>query len=476
MATARILIVDDEESTRELFAELLQRWGYDVDETADGHGALKIAAETHPDVIISDLVMPKLDGLALVRALREEQPDTPVVIITGKGTIDAAVEAVREGVFDFVEKPLDPARLKVILQRALEKKQTLHEMQVLRRRLGQVDSGVGLVGNSPPMRRAMELMEKVAPSKASVVITGQSGTGKEMVARAIHQLSPRRDRPFIAINCSAIPASLIESEMFGHERGAFTGADQRRLGAWELADGGTLFLDEVGEIPIELQAKFLRVLEEERLRRLGGKSEIMVDVRVISATNRDLKEEIKRARFREDLYFRLNVFHIGLAPLKERKDDIPVLVQHFIDRFSRDAGKKLQGVTPQAMKRLTDYAWPGNIRELRNTLERAVILCGADVIDTEHLPSELAAGGGESAYLKLPYGLPLREIEKEYILATLTRLTNNKARTAQALGISEKTLYNKLYRYSGRPPRREDEGDEDLEPGGTGEIKVTGIG
>jgi len=476
MATARILIVDDEESTRELFAELLQRWGYDVDETADGHGALKIAAETHPDVIISDLVMPKLDGLALVRALREEQPDTPVVIITGKGTIDAAVEAVREGVFDFVEKPLDPARLKVILQRALEKKQTLHEMQVLRRRLGQVDSGVGLVGNSPPMRRAMELMEKVAPSKASVVITGQSGTGKEMVARAIHQLSPRRDRPFIAINCSAIPASLIESEMFGHERGAFTGADQRRLGAWELADGGTLFLDEVGEIPIELQAKFLRVLEEERLRRLGGKSEIMVDVRVISATNRDLKEEIKGARFREDLYFRLNVFHIGLAPLKERKDDIPVLVQHFIDRFSRDAGKKLQGVTPQAMKRLTDYAWPGNIRELRNTLERAVILCGADVIDTEHLPSELAAGGGESAYLKLPYGLPLREIEKEYILATLTRLTNNKARTAQALGISEKTLYNKLYRYSGRPPRREDEGDEDLEPGGTGEIKVTGIG
>ncbi len=475
MAKARILIVDDEESTRELFAELLQRWGYEVDQTADGHAALKIAAESRPDVIISDLVMPKLDGLALVRALREEQPDTPVVIITGKGSIDAAVEAVREGVFDFVEKPLDPARLKVILQRALEKKETLHEMQVLRRRLGQVDAGVGLVGSSPPMRKAMELVEKVAPSKASVVITGQSGTGKEMVARAIHQLSPRRDKPFIAINCSAIPATLIESEMFGHERGAFTGADQRRLGAWELADGGTLFLDEVGEIPIELQAKFLRVLEEERLRRLGGKSEIMVDVRVISATNRDLKEEIKACRFREDLYFRLNVFHINLAPLKERREDIPVLVQHFIDRFSRDAGKKLQGVSQQGMKLLTDYAWPGNIRELRNTLERAVILCGTGAIDPEHLPSELAAGGGESAYLKLPYGLPLREIEKEYILATLSRLQNNKARTAQALGISEKTLYNKLYRYSGRGPRREDEIDE----GGHAippEIKVTGIG
>ena len=475
MAKARILIVDDEESTRELFAELLQRWGYDVDQTADGHAALKIAAETRPDVIISDLVMPKLDGLALVRALREEQPDTPVVIITGKGSIDAAVEAVREGVFDFVEKPLDPARLKVILQRALEKKETLHEMQVLRRRLGQVDSGVGLVGNSPPMRRAMELVEKVAPSKASVVITGQSGTGKEMVARAIHQLSPRRDRPFIAINCSAIPSTLIESEMFGHERGAFTGADQRRLGAWELADGGTLFLDEVGEIPIELQAKFLRVLEEERLRRLGGKSEISVDVRVISATNRDLKEEIKSGRFREDLYFRLNVLHIPLSPLKERREDIPLLVQHFIDRFSREGGKKLAGLTPQATKVLSEYAWPGNIRELRNTLERAVILCGSAAIDVEHLPAEMAVGGGESAYLKVPFGLPLREVEKEYILSSLGRMQNNKARTAQALGISEKTLYNKLYRYSGKGPRSKDDAyDDDCDEDGPPEAKATG--
>ncbi len=467
MPKARILIVDDEESTRELFAELLQRWGYEVDQTADGHGALKLAAETHPDVIISDLVMPKLDGLSLVRALREEQPDTPVVIITGKGTIDAAVEAVREGVFDFVEKPLDPARLKVILTRALETKETLHEMQVLRRRLGQMDASVGLVGSSPPMRRAMELMEKVAPSKASVVITGQSGTGKEMVARAIHQLSP---------HCSAIPATLMESEMFGHERGAFTGADQRRLGCWELADGGTLFLDEVGEIPVELQSKFLRVLEEERLRRLGGKSEITVDVRVISATNRDLKEEIKGQRFREDLFFRLNVFHINLAPLKERREDIPVLVQHFIEKFSKEGGKKLQGVSPTAMKLLSDYGWPGNIRELRNTLERAVILCGSELIEPEHLPAELASGGGESAYLKLPYGLPLREIEKEYILATLHRLQNNKARTAQALGISEKTLYNKLYRYSGRGPRKDEEVEEDAPSEAPASVKATGIG
>ena len=308
------------------------------------------------------------------------------------------------------------------------------------------------------------MVEKVAPSKASVVITGQSGTGKEMVVRAIHQLSPRKDKPFIAINCSAIPSGLMESEMFGHERGAFTGADQRRLGSWELADGGTLFLDEVGEIPIELQAKFLRVLEEERLRRLGGKSEIAVDVRVISATNRDLKEEIKAGRFREDLYFRLNVFHIPLAPLKERREDIALLVQHFIDRFSREGGKRVQGVSPQAVKLLQEYAWPGNIRELRNTLERAVILCGPGMIDVEHLPAELATGGGESAYLKLPFGLPLREVEKEYILNSLSRLQNNKARTAQALGISEKTLYNKLYRYSGKAPRGKDDDYGEADP------------
>src|SRR5438132_2190645 len=458
---ARILVVDDDASTREVFGELLQRWGYDVEQTSDGHNALKLISELHPDVIISDLVMPKLDGLALTRALREESPETPVIIITGKGSIDAAVEAVREGVFDFVEKPLDPARLKVILQRALEKRETEHEMHVLRRRLGQVDAGVGLIGQSPAMRRVMDLVAKVAPSKASVVIGGQSGTGKEMVARAVHQLSPRRDKAFIAINCSAIPAGLMESEMFGHERGAFTGADQRRLGAWELADGGTLFLDEIGDLPIELQAKFLRVLEDERLRRLGGKSEISVDVRVISASNRDLKEEIKAGRFREDLYFRLNVFQIPLSPLKERRDDIPLLVQHFIDRFGREGGKKLAGETPQAMKILCEYGWPGNIRELRNTLERAVILCGGGIIDVEHLPAELAVGGGESAYLKLPFGLPLREVEKEYILSSLGRMQNNKARTAQALGISEKTLYNKLYRYSGKGPRPKEPYDED---------------
>ena len=467
---ARILVVDDEAETREVFSELLMHWGYDVLQTSDGHEALKIASERRPDVIVTDLVMPKLDGLQLMRAIREEQPETPVVIITGRGTIDAAVEAIREGVFDFVEKPLEPARLRVILQRALEKKQTQHEVHVLRRRLAQMGDGTsGLIGASPPMRRVLELVQKVAPSKASVVITGQSGTGKEMVARAIHQLSDRRDKPFVGINCSAIPASLMESELFGHERGAFTGAEARRLGCWELAEGGTLFLDEIGEVPIELQAKLLRVLEEQKLRRLGGKSEISVDVRVISATNRDLKEEIKNGRFREDLYFRLNVFNLELSPLKERREDIAVLAQHFLDKFSREGGKKVQGVSPAALQLLQDYAWPGNIRELRNTLERAVILCSTGTVDVEDLPPDLARnpGGSDSAFLKLPLGLPLRDVEKEYVMASLTRLQNNKARTAQGLGISEKTLYNKLHRWAGTQPRSKEQGglaDDDEVP------------
>jgi DNA-binding NtrC family response regulator len=465
-SNARILVVDDERETREVFAELLEHWGFEVDQTSDGHEALKLAGERRPDVIVSDLVMPKLDGLALVRALRDELPDTPVVIITGRGTIDAAVEAIREGVFDFVEKPLEPARLRVILQRALEKRQTQLEVQLLRRRLSQMgDDTVGLIGESPPMRRAFELSQKVAPSKASVVITGQSGTGKEMVARAIHRLSERRERPFIGINCSAIPASLMESELFGHERGAFTGADQRRQGCWELAEGGTLFLDEVGEIPLELQAKFLRVLEEGKLRRLGGKSEIAVDVRVISATNRDLRTEIKAGRFREDLYFRLNVFNIDLAPLKERREDIPLLAQHFLDKFAPQAGKRIQGISQPALQLLCGWSWPGNIRELRNTIERAVILCGGGQIEAGDLPPDLTnAPANESAQLKLPLGMPLREVEREYVMATLHRSGNNKARTAAVLGISEKTLYNKLHRWAGTTPQPREGHDENDDP------------
>ena len=304
MTGARILVVDDETAILEALAEMLGLWGHKVETAGDGTDALKKAAEFRPDVVLSDLAMPETDGLWLLRALKDDLPDCPVIFLTGRATIDAAVAAIREGAYDFIEKPVDPARLKVCIDRALEKKETLREVQVLRRKLKQMGA-TDFIGASAAMRRVFELIEKVAPAKASVAITGESGTGKEMVARSIHNLSPRRDKPFIAINCASIPATLMESELLGHERGAFTGADQRRPGVFELAHGGTLFLDEVGEIPVELQAKLLRVLEEGRLRRLGGKTEIEVDVRVLCATNRDLKAEILGVS-EKTLYNKLN--------------------------------------------------------------------------------------------------------------------------------------------------------------------------
>ena len=444
----RLLIVDDETDSRDALSELADRWGYEVQTAGDGTEALRRAIEWHPDVILTDLVMPNMDGLWLLRALRAELPDCPVVLLTGRGTVQTAVQAIKEGAYDFIEKPLEISRLRVVLDRALEKKETMREVQLLRRRLAALAPGTDMIGSGPAMQRVFELVQKVAPANASVVITGESGTGKEIVARAIHSLSSRKERPFVALNCGAIPATLIESELFGYERGAFTGADQRRLGNFELAHGGTLFLDEIGELPLEMQGKFLRVLEERRFRRLGGKSEVEVDVRVICATNRDLKEEIKKGRFREDLYFRLHVFTIHLPPLKERREDVPLLVHHFIEKFNAETGKHVQGTSPGAMSVLQGYAWPGNIRELRNTVERAMILTDGDTIDEEHLPPDVRPSHGEAAVLRVPLGVQLRDVEKDYILASLQRNGGNKARTAEMLGISEKTLYNKLNRYA----------------------------
>jgi len=448
LGSARILAVDDELDTRVALEEMLELWGHRTQTAEDGTEALRKAVEFRPDVVLSDLAMPESDGLSLLRALKEEMPDCPVIFLTGRGTIDLAVAAIREGAYDFIEKPIDSARLKTCIERALEKKDTMREVQLLRRKLKQLGA-TDFLGHSTPMRKVFDLIEKVAPAKASVAITGESGTGKEMVARAIHNLSLRREKPFIAINCASIPATLMESEIFGHERGAFTGADQRRPGVFELAHGGTLFLDEVGEIPVELQAKLLRVLEEGRLRRLGGKVELEVDVRVLCATNRDLKAEIKAVRFREDLFFRLNVFQVALPPLRERREDIPILVQHFVEKFNADSGKRVSGVHPDALEVLRHHEWPGNIRELKNAVERAVILCDGELILREHLPPDMSLKGGtEKQAFRLPFGLTLDLVEKEYILASLTRHGGNKARTAESLGVSEKTLYNKLNRYA----------------------------
>jgi DNA-binding NtrC family response regulator len=454
----RVLIVDDEIDSRDALAELTGRWGYDVQSASDGTEALRRAIEWHPDVILTDLVMPNMDGLWLLRALRAELPECPVVLLTGRGTIQTAVQAIKEGAYDFIEKPLEVPRLRIVLERALEKKETMREVQLLRRRLAALAPGTDVVGTGPAMQKVFDLVKKVAPSNASVVITGESGTGKEVVARAIHNLSPRKEKPFVALNCSAIPATLIESELFGYERGAFTGADQRRLGNFELAHSGTLFLDEIGDLPLELQAKFLRVLEERKIRRLGGRGEVEVDVRVICATNRDLKEEIRRGRFREDLFFRLHVFTVLLPPLKERREDIPLLVHHFIEKYNGETGKHVQGVSPGALATLQGYAWPGNIRELRNTVERAMILADGDVIGEEHLPPDMQASRPEAAMLRVPLGIPLDKVEKEYILASLQKNGGNKARTAESLGVSEKTLYNKLNRYAAEARERAGEG------------------
>lgn len=450
----KILVVDDDRDSRAAMAQLATQWGYRVASAPDGQEALALARGSRPDVILTDLIMPTMGGMNLLQSLKEAQPDCVVVIVTGQGSIDTAVEAIRCGAYDYIEKPLEPPRLRLLLQRALEKKRTEHEVESLRQVVRRLGPGGKFVGQSEAMRRVLELVQKVAPSKASVIVTGQSGTGKEMVARAIHQLSPRRDKPFVAINCSAIPPSLMESEIFGAEKGAFTGADQRRLGQFELADEGTLFLDEIGELPHELQAKFLRVLEEERLRRLGGKGEVEVDVRVLCATNLDLKEEVRAGRFREDLFFRLNVFQIHLPPLRERAEDVPLLAAHFVAKFDRESGRRIQGIESRAMELLKAYSWPGNIRELRNALERAVILTDGAQIGPDHLPPEIAGAAVAAEAIRLPLGRPMAEMERAYILGTLAKNGGNRTRTAALLGISEKTLYNRLKEY------REAEGNQ----------------
>jgi len=444
----RLLIVDDEQDGRSALAELAGRWGLETREAEGGREGLAAARAWHPDLILSDLVMPDSDGLWLLKALRAEAPECPVILLTGRGTIQLAVQAIQAGAWDFIEKPVDPQRLRLVLERAVEKRETQREVQQLRSSLAALAPGVDLVGASPAMASVMELVRKVAPSNASVVVGGESGTGKELVARAIHALSPRRDRPFVALNCSAIPATLIEAELFGSEKGAYTGADQRRLGCFELAHRGTLFLDEIGELPSELQSKFLRVLEERRLRRLGGRVEIEVDARVLCASHHDLREAARRGAFREDLYFRLGVFTVTLPPLRERREDVPSLVDHFIARFNAETGKRVRRVAPAALALLQAHAWPGNVRELRNAVERAVILAEGEELGLEHLPPDVLAADPEGAALRIPLGTPLDTVEREVIQATLRRAGGNKLRTATLLGISEKTLYNKLHRYA----------------------------
>ena len=427
----RVLVVDDEPSRKGL-RELLAKWGYLVDEAADGRAALEKARTFLPSVVVSDLVMPGLDGLGLLRALQDELPFASVIILTGHATVETAVAALKEGAYDYLTKPLDVPRLRILIQKALEKAQTTREVTLLRRTLKEVWGYGQLVGASPVMREVFGLLELAAPTSAPVLLSGESGTGKELAARTLHELSPRHRDPFVPVNCAAIPETLLESEIFGHEKGAFTGALERRVGCFELAHGGTIFLDEVAEMTPSTQAKFLRILQDGTLRRLGGKTEVAVDVRVVAATNKDPEKAIRDGALREDLYYRLNVFSISLPPLRERREDIPLLIRAFLDEFDAKYDKHVKAVDELVLEILRRHPWPGNVRELRNVIERAVIACAADVIAPAHLPAGLSnlADQGPADLIK-----------------TLAAVDRNKTRAAELLGISVKTLYNKLNQY-----------------------------
>ena len=445
----RILVVDDEAASRTGLQALLEREGYRVEAAATGAEALEKARTFRPAVVIADLVMPGMDGLELLRSLQEETPFAVTILLTGKGTIETAVQAMKAGAYDYLTKPVDLARLNLLLEKALDRARIGREVAILRRQAGAGDSPA-LLGGSPAIKAVLQQVEQVAASTAPVLVLGESGTGKELVARTLHALSPRARSSFVGVNCAAIPESLLESEIFGHEKGAFTGAVERRLGCFEMADGGTLLLDEVAEMHPAVQAKFLRVLEEGTFRRIGGKADIQVDVRVIAATNQDPDTAVRDGKLRADLFYRLNVFPIKLPPLRDRSEDIPMLAETFLQESSAKNGRAVKAITPKALQFLQQYAWPGNVRELRNVMERAVILADGETIEPSHLPEALRGpqnASGSVPTLTLPLGTTVEEAEKALILKSLELAGHNKTRAAEILGISVKTLHNKLSRY-----------------------------
>jgi DNA-binding NtrC family response regulator len=450
MSDQRVLIVDDEESARHGLSELVASWGYVTDTAGDGRAALQRVDEFMPLVVITDVIMPNLDGFQLLAHIRQDHPETSVILLTGQGSVDAAIRSVKdEGAFYYFEKPIETRKLQLVLKKAAEYSSARRENDMLRRQLREYGAFGDMVGSSDAMREVYTLIEQVAPSAVSVLVTGESGTGKEMVARTIHKLSPRSNQPFIAINCAAMPETLMESELFGHEKGAFTGAAERRIGCFELANNGTLLLDEIAEMPFLLQAKLLRVLEDKTVRRLGSAKETQVDVRVIAATNKDPVKAVQQATLRDDLLYRLNVITIKLPPLRDHRDDVPLLVQRMIDELSQRHHKSARLISTEAMESLLGHTWPGNIRELRNVIERAVVICESEQIESRHLPSHITQqeASPSADVVTIPVGTPLDEVERRVILSTLARTDYNKTRAADVLGISLKTLHNKLKAY-----------------------------
>jgi two-component system nitrogen regulation response regulator NtrX len=446
---ATLLIIDDEKSIRDALAQVFEYEGHEVHSASDGQEALTVAASRHPDVVFLDVKMPGMDGLEVLQRLREQDPAALVVMISGHGTIDTAVDATRKGAYDFLEKPLDTDRLLVTLRRALELRGLTASMQALR---NQVESRYQIVGNSFAVRQVLERVERVAPTDARVLITGENGTGKELVARAIHRLSPRSEGPFVEVNCAAIPSELIESALFGHIKGSFTGAVADRAGKFEQADGGTLFLDEIGDMSLAAQAKVLRALEQGVVTRVGGAKAIEVDVRVVAATNKDLQHEIQSGTFREDLFYRLNVVPIHIPGLRERREDIPMLVRHFTEQMTRADRVTPRAFTDEAVERLSNLEWPGNVRELRNTVERLLILSSGDTVTGEDvvlLVSGQDSGGGLGGQLlgADTFADFKDRAERAFILQKLRENDWNVAEAARRMEMPRSNLYKKIEKY-----------------------------
>jgi DNA-binding NtrC family response regulator len=447
-----ILVVEDKDSVRGMLAEALTAKGHDVDVARNGHSAIEKARQNRFDLVLTDLKLPEMDGLQVLSAVKENDPETTVIVMTAYGTIETAVEAMKKGAYDFLTKPLDPQHLGVLVDRALENRRLLAENSLLRKELADKLGCDRIIGTSAAMLEVERLVKKVAQSETTVLFLGESGTGKELLAAGVHYLSSRRDKPYITINCAAIPHELLENELFGSEQGAFTSSHRLKLGKFEIADGGTVFLDEIGDLNLALQSKLLRFLQEKTFERLGGTKQITVNVRVIAATNQDLKDAIAQKQFREDLYYRLSVFPIQIPPLRDRHEDIPKLAEYFIAKYCREMNKPLKKLSQEALKLMDRYHWPGNVRELENTVERAVILCEGRFLTPEHMVIRIRT----DEEIRLREGAGLKEIgqhaqtqaERAAIIRVLNETRGNKRKTAEILKIDYTTLFEKLKRYS----------------------------
>ena len=446
-----ILVVDDDEAHRGMLRTMLRSWGYAVEEASDGDEAVALVREKAFAVVLTDVRMARLSGINALKGILEYNPALPVVLMTAYSSVETAVEALRLGAYVFLVKPLDFDNLKSVLHQAIEHSRLSVENRELRRQLSNTASMPGIIGRSSAIAHMQEIIDTVAPTEATVLISGESGTGKELVARALHAHSSRADKIFVTVNCAALAENLLESELFGHEKGSFTGAERRREGRFAQAHGGTLFLDEVGEMPLSVQAKLLRALQQGEVQRVGSDTQLTVDVRVLAATNRDLRQEVAQKRFREDLFFRLNVISVDVPPLREREEDIPLLAAHFLEGFASRNRKVVRGFSPQALDTMLRYSWPGNVRELENAVERAVILCHGDLITGRELPSMLSCAIQEDVRPAEPdaslAGLPLDAVERRAIEETLRQAGDNKSEAARRLGITRATLHNKLRKY-----------------------------